>query len=551
MQKQKKLTIQSLFGLLAFRGLFLFCFLGNIAQAEDWVYQVRKNDTLWNLTIDHLIDASYVEKVRRLNNIDDPSRILPGTQIRIPSKWIRQYPALVRVQNLQGSAQLQGVDGQLSSLKVGSIIMLDDTVITGQDSTMILGFLDGSTVMLQENSRLTIDRLMLFENTGMNDIGLDLHEGRMETQVTPNTGTARKFKIKTPATVTSVRGTDYRISAELEKQASRTEVIAGKVAVKAGDSERLVNAGYGTVAQLGLGPIKPKKLMPAPDIEAIPTVLLQVPIQFSLSSSVEGISHRVQIAKTAFFRDVLFDKRFTGNIVRGPDLPDGQYYLRIRAIDTQQLEGMNADKAIAINARPAAPFLVSPEPGAGVLEESPEFVWSAREGIDHYHFQLSTDPDFKEILIDKPEHTTVELMLHEKLALGKYYWRVAAKDIEGDGPFTDGQLLRRITPAPELEEPEISEKLLIIRSRAGLPEQTYHIQMAEDEDFTELLVDQQSVSPGFEIARPGGGEYYVRIRTIDPDGFIGPFGEAQTIDVPYENLYWLLALLPLLALLAL
>jgi hypothetical protein len=70
--------------------------------------------------------------------------------------------------------------------------------------------------------------------------------------------------------------------------------------------------------------------------------------------------------------------------------------------------------------------------------------------------------------------------------------------------------------------------------------------MAKDETFSELLVDEHTSVPIFEIERPEGGEYFIRVSTAYPDGFVGPFGKPQIIDVPGLSYYWwLLALLPL------
>jgi len=157
---------------------FNLIFYASLTQAGNWVYEVRDKDNLWNLTVDHLIDISYVNKVQKLNNIKDPWHIMPGTKIIIPRKWIRQFPALVRVQNLQGSAQVLD-DGaeKPRAIKAGEIVMLGDTVLTNKNSTMVLGFLDGSRVLLEENSRLNINKLMSLENTGMSDSSLLLEAG--------------------------------------------------------------------------------------------------------------------------------------------------------------------------------------------------------------------------------------------------------------------------------------------------------------------------------------------------------------------------------------
>jgi len=533
--------------------IIAMCFFSiSLAAAEDWVYKVRNRDNLWNLAVAHLLDKSYVNRVQKLNNIADPWHIMPGTKIRIPKQWIRHYPALIRVLNLQGTAHiLDYASDQSRQLKSGELVMLDDTIMTDADSTLVLGFLDGSQILLQEKSRLKVDHLMLLENTGMSDYRLYLETGRMETQVTPGKGTARRFQIKTPATVTSVRGTDYRLSAEEKNNSSKTEVVGGKVSVKGHLKSLLIPAGFGTVTVKDQDPLPPVKLLPAPDINQIPKVFEQVPIQFIMPGQKKGQGYRIQIAKTELFLNMLFDKPSYSAIIRGPDLADGDYHLRVRAIDKLKLEGYNAQRLITINARPVAPFLVSPKPGAGILlENNTEFDWSAQQGSQQYHLQIAKDQDFSQLLFDSQNIDDSELTVTDELALGKYYWRVAAVDQQGDGPFSDGQMFRRILPAPALEAPDISDDTLVIRSRSGLPGQTYHFQMANDETFSELLVDKYTDEPGFEIPRPDGGEYFIRLRTIDPDGFVGPFGTPQSISIPY-NYYWLLTLLPLLALIAL
>jgi len=52
------------------------------------------------------------------------------------------------------------------------------------------------------------------------------------------------------------------------------------------------------------------------------------------------------------------------------------------------------------------------------------------------------------------------------------------------------------------------------------------------------------------VENPGGGTYYLRTKTIESDGFQGPWGPAQIIEIPHDMPYWLLLLLllPLLVL---
>ncbi|MEQ1529607.1 MAG: hypothetical protein ABL925_09840, partial [Methylococcales bacterium] len=94
---------------------------------------------------------------------------------------------------------------------------------------------------------------------------------------------------------------------------------------------------------------------------------------------------------------------------------------------------------------------------------------------------------------------------------------------------------------------------------AALTAQKYQFQIAKDELFKDILIDQQvpqpqlSIPPQPQLSIPPQppGTYYVRIRSIDGDGFIGPFSQAQVLEIPEGGLYYWLLLLPLLALIAL
>ncbi len=521
-------------------------------HAKDWVYTVEEGDNLWDITSDYLIDSSFVTRVQTLNKIVNPMHLQQGMKIRIPEKWIRQFPSLLQVQNLRGTAQIIDENGDKPSpLKARAIVLQGDTVVTGEDSSLVLAFLAGTKILLQENSRLQIDYLSVFENTGLSDSQLSLEAGRMETQVVPNKSELRRFKVKTRATVTSVRGTDYRVSAEQGKDESRTEVVEGKVDVKGIKLSSSITTGFGSVSVKGQEPKPPVKLLPAPDVSQISKTFNQVPIQFTMPTLEQGQGYRVQIAKTSKFQDLIFDKRIDSSAIRGPDLPDGDYHIRVRAIDIQQLEGLNSQLEFSINAQPESPFLSLPNVGQGFLiDENVEFSWAKQKSIKKYHFQIAKDHNFDNLLVDRQDVDQSELVIDDKMKVGKYFWRVAATDQEGDGPFSEGQMFRRIKPAPDIEAPDISDDSLVIRSRTGLPGQTYHFQIAEDESFSELLVDKQIKEPRLKIPRPSGGEYFIRIRTIDSDGFIGPFSKPQSLNVPYDY-YWLLTLLPLLVLIAL
>jgi len=51
--------------------------------------------------------------------------------------------------------------------------------------------------------------------------------------------------------------------------------------------------------------------------------------------------------------------------------------------------------------------------------------------------------------------------------------------------------------------------------------------------------EQRSTEASLTLADPAPGRYYMRVRSVDADGFAGPYGGVQQVDVPGSR-WWLL-----------
>lgn len=522
-------------------------------DAADWVYTVRPGDNLWSLSARYLTAIVYWRKLQAINRIADPWHIPPGTRLHIPVPWLREHPVLARIVDVHGKVDV--VDdgpGNAKPATGGAYLVLGDSLRTGPDGNVVVEFTDGSRILLQGDSDLRLDQLGRYGETGMTDTRLRLERGRIETQAAPQDEAADRFEISTPAAVTSVRGTDYRVGAERARPESRAEVLAGEVAVRSGGGARSVGAGFGTVALPDRPPLPPVPLLPPPGLGDLPKIFDRLPLRVDASPVTGARAYRLQISRADDVSRMVYDRRFESLPLRGPDLPDGTYTIRVRGIDERGLEGANAERRIELNARPEPPFPIEPKPEAGVTEDQPAFLWSRRSSITRYRVQVARDRGFARPVLDARGVGDTRWVADRGLPLGRFFWRVASIDaVEGDGPFSDPQEFRRVMPAPEIAEPDIDDAFLLVRWRAGSPGQRYQVQWARDDRFAAPLIDARSAEPMLRIARPEPGEYFIRVRTIEIDGFVGPFGAPQQVDVPDGDLYWWLLMLPLFGLLAL
>jgi len=67
--------------------------LGTVLPAlaqNDFEYIVRPGDNPWNITARYLKSINYWPRIQRYNNILEPTAIVPGTRLRMPTAWMRE-----------------------------------------------------------------------------------------------------------------------------------------------------------------------------------------------------------------------------------------------------------------------------------------------------------------------------------------------------------------------------------------------------------------------------------------------------------------------------
>nr|WP_316643410.1 FecR domain-containing protein [uncultured Roseateles sp.] len=517
------------------------------APAGDWVYRVAPGDTLIDLQQRFLQSPADWRGLQKLNHVANPRRLMPGSSLRMPVAWLRQDATVAEVVHLQGQVGLQRGQAPAGWVAVGDKLRSGDALQAPADGSLTLRFADGSRLLVRPQTQLLLERLMVYGQSEVHDTRLQLQQGSLDSQVLPRAGGLRSYQIRTPTVTLGVRGTDFR--AQADAQGASLEVLEGKVAAGDGSvkpgAERVVEAGYGLRAQAGQAPGVPSKLLPAPSLQGLPALLERVPLRFAWPALDGASAYRAQVIEAD--GGLLLDGRFDLPAARWVDLPDGNYRLRVRGIAANGLEGLDAGQAFRLKARPEPPFISQPAPNAKVYGDSATLAWTRATAAARYHLQLSDSADFSRPQLDLADVTATEHRL--ALAPGSYHWRVASIRADGDhGPFSDVQPFTQkpIPPSPALEPPQISGDQLRLSWQAQEPGTRFEFQLAADAEFTQVLQQQSSGEHQITLAKPPAGNYFLRVRSIDADGFVGPFGGTQQITIP-RSPWWMAA--PLLLLL--
>lgn len=513
------------------------------ANAADWLYTVRPGDHLWNLAERYLRDRNRWLELGRYNGLADPDRLEPGTTLKIPIAWLRVRPAPAVLVAARGPVHILAADGRARPAEAGLRLEGGERLVTGPEATAVVRFADGSELEVHPDCEVLFDRLAAYGRTGMVDTRLRLERGRLRARVPSGTG---GFGIDTPAATAAVRGTAFRIASEPE--ATRVEGLESRVVVEAAGAVRTLAAGTGTIARAGAPPIPPRPLLPPPRVVG-PLVAESVPQRLRLEPVAGAVGYRLEILEAAAEGALLLARTTSGPELVF-DLPDGTYRLRARAIDPDGIEGRDLDAPLAIRARPEPPVPLRPRQGGIEREERPRFAWAAPEGAEGYRVQLARDPGFGAPI--------GELEVHEPgatfpfpLADGAWWWRVATRAQGREGPFGPPvAFTRQPSGAPVAAEPASREDGLLLCWPQPEPGQKRRVQLARDPGFFDPVLDRTIEGAELLLPWPDPGRWYLRSRTIEADGFEGPWSPAQAIDVPWRS-FWPILLPLLLGVLAL
>ena len=527
--------------------LLLFALLGPCAAAQaqqDFDYIVQPGDNPWNITTRYLKHINYWPRIQAYNQILEPTRIPPGTRLRMPFKWMRTEAVSARVVDVLGTVQHE-IGSQASPLSPGMMLSAGSLIRTGHDGSVTLQLPDGSRNLIEANSELHIRTLHRLEASDGQLVDFELKRGRIDNSVQSMRHSGGRYTIETPAAVAAVRGTEFRVAALADGMLAET--VSGEVSLHNRRGETRLGAATGAYAAAGEAPGQATRLLPAPSVEAVPGVIDRLPFRLPIEAVAGATRYRTQVASqqsfTALASDLVADEPA---VLGSAALADGRYHMRVRAIDGRGLEGLGAEREIVVDARPEPPFPSQPAAGGFAVEDRVTFRWARIPDARAYHFQLAADSSFSAPLT---AHETLDGtgLVVDALPAGDYFWRVAVSTTaEGRGPWSDPQPFRRPPAGPTAAAAEVDSDLLRLHWRAGSEGDRYQVQLSREADFSAPEHEFDTTTPEIALHQPEAGTWHVRIRTQEPGSPPGPWGQAQQIDVPHSRWQALFLLLPVI-----
>ena len=508
----------------------------------DVPHTVVPGDTLYSLAQRYLASPRQWPALQRHNAIANPLLLQPGQVVRIPEAWLSAKPVVAVVDFVHGAVNAASrQQGPGVPVAAGTQLAEGTRLQVGEDGYVSVRLADGSLIRVLAGSDVTLDRMRQRTATGSTSVGIGLQRGSVQSTVTRKTTPGQRFDIRTPLAVASVRGTEFDVSVT-DGGHTATSVTRGVVAVRAPARVAVPGAdllaGEGNTVT-GVGAISQTfKLLPAPDLAALPPVLESTDntVALAVPAVPQAALYRVRFARDEALVQVVRNANFPTENFLFDGLPDGPYFVGVRGVDGAGISGMEARAAVTVKVIPAPPppFYQSPAPGAQVsAPQQVLLLCTGVPGVTWFHLQVSSSEDFANPLVDENrlsvcEHTT------QQLTPGTWYWRVASISQHAHGktlagPFAVAQSFTVLPAAPAF----VAAETVGVDTKVHWDSQTghtYRVQVAQDETFAQIVADQVTHQAAWDFAGVPPDTYYLRVQAIDAAGTAGAFSAVRKIN---------------------
>ncbi|TNC97017.1 MAG: hypothetical protein FD121_989 [Gallionellaceae bacterium] len=397
----------------------LFCLLFSpfvyaeepVKPASDLVYQVKSGDTLGKLANELLDNAKRWRDVARYNQLPDANRIEPGQMLRIQQPWLRSKAGMLKVEAVTGLAKAGGKE-----IKVGDELSQGAQIETTASSALRLRLPDGSLLNMMESSQLQVEKLEQRQGDAFFSL-FRLLTGQVETFKKKYPEGMSDLAIRAKTATLGVRGTHFRMREEGGR--AYAEIEQGLVSYDAQKTPMVLAlaGGQGSVAD-GEYAAEVVNLLPPPTFPSLPNEFDTPYIQWTMPELEGATGFFGELARDEEFSDHLVSVRASKRKIFLRDLPNGRYWLRLRAVDGRGLQGMEGKVSFAVNVPPRKFAMTKVYvTGTGV-----QLRWVGRKEGGGYQVQVADNLQFNKPMLDT--RTSDNLVEIARPKQGQYFMRV-------------------------------------------------------------------------------------------------------------------------------
>jgi len=382
------------------------------AETSDEVtYTVQPGDTLGMLARNKLDVPARWRDVAAYNQLLDPDFIEPGQVLRLKRVWLKARPGVFKVEAVTGQVRV----GR-RALQVGDSLPAGMEIATDKGAALRLRAPDGSQVDLQEASRLRVEKLEEREGGAFVTL-LRLIAGQIEAFKAKHAAGMADMTISARQATMGVRGTHFRM--RQDGVLTFAEIEEGQVAFEAAKTPQVLAlaGGEGSVAD-GVKPAEVIPLLPAPVFPPLPPVFDTPYIEWVMPDMPGATAYVGELARDEAFSRQVVMVRGSGSRIALHELENGRYWLKLRAVDTHGLQGMEGKISFTVEVPPRKFAMTK----VYVSGKQLQLRWVGRKESNGYQAQVAATQDFQQPLLDV--RTTDNWIDMPRPRPGRYFLRV-------------------------------------------------------------------------------------------------------------------------------
>lgn len=499
---------------------------------------VKNGTNLIHLAREYCHQQSDWKTIAHINGLKPPYLIIEQTTLKVPLSLLKYKKLTATLATMRGDVSIVDTNGDITRTNKGAILTSGQTLITGEDAYAHIIFPDYRYLRIEPNSKLTFNYLISLVDQTVK-IDFTLHTGRIFNKIKQRLQPNDSHQIRTPIAITGVRGTEYRI--KTVDQGNSFETLTGKVDVGAAGSSITLRANQGSRVQPGAPPEKPRPLPIPPAAPLLKPIFRMLPAVIPAPEHPQAETLRMRITADSAGLTTVKEVHCSPEEAFVIDsLPDGSYHSFFTAIDKEGFESLpNGPLPLNIRTIPSAPVISNPKDGQTFWDKHISISWLKGEQTDHFFYQLATDNAFKNIIAE--QETGTPFLTTTVLEPGLYFFRVQAISKDRFTTLFSPPISWKIASQPEMQGATTStSEPLALRWSAMEEKCTYDLQIAENRQFTKLLLDQKAITTAsYEVQEHLlAGTYFVRIRAVLSPDAIGPWTASQTLEIKRDPVGW-------------
>ncbi len=357
-----------------------------LPASEGW-HTVRPGDTLERLAADYLGAPGRWSEIAKLNpEVTDPNRLRPGQRLRVPLGPRAALPA-ARVQRLSRRVEAKPTPIDWSGAQLGDLLVERDGVRTFERSSAEMRFLDGTRLLVTEDSLVFLRRAgrdlaaqPVDAQSGRRVVEIIEGQADVERRTTPRPAAAERPAAPEVEIVVGGTRAVSRPAAggALQTRARRAEAGSAKVMiyggegeVEAGGAKVALAEGTGSSVDAGRPPSPAEKLLPAPrPLDPAPGARrAAVRPSFVWEPVAGAASYVVEVCRDADCAQLLERAVDLAEPSWRPahDLPLGEVHWRATARSASGLDGYPSTVAAVTLVAGGAPAVAALEPAGDLV----------------------------------------------------------------------------------------------------------------------------------------------------------------------------------------